>query len=177
MDYQLLIEAIFNRERLRPRKMSLRKHRTWGRIEDVQAEIDEVLRRLGKKETIAVAKIVELNNKHKMPTMIKHCVVAVYEDLKRRTQENRAQRFVGAHNIAFWVFRRCGLIKSSGFGMTGRGSVRNTLHERAEPGYGAARSNKYARLYNSVMKRKKSYPGNEHFKHASEPKIQSVSKG
>lgn len=169
-----LLEAIFGRNRIRPRKMSLRKHRTWDRIEAVQDEIDEVLKRLGKTETISVAKIVQLNNRHKMPTMIKHCVVAVYEDLKHRTNENRTQRFIGAHNIAFWVFRRAKLVRESGFGMTGRGVVRNTLHERAEPGAGAAKTHKYARLYNSVFKRKKSYPGKEHFKHEKEPKIPHV---
>lgn len=171
MVYDLLMEEA----RVRARKMSLRKHRTWDRIDEVQVEVDDVLEQLGKRETISVAKIVEGNNRNRVPTMIKHAVVAIYSRLGG-LNETRAQRFVGAHNIAYALFKRHGYIRSNGFGMTSKGKTRNLLHEKGEPGTGAAKTNRYGSLYNSVFKRKKSYPGQEGFKHKTDPKVLSASK-
>lgn len=161
-------------KRITSRQMSMRKHRTWTRIEDVQEEIDEHLKSLGKKETISVAKIVELNNKNRVSTFVRHCVVAIYENL--RMKENRTRSFIGAHNIAYAMLQRHGYVKSEGFGLTGRGSVRNKIHEK-EPGYGSVRSSKYGSLYNSVFKRKSSYTNPTKYVHEKHPKIKDVTSG
>jgi hypothetical protein len=159
----LLIEA-------RIKQMSLRKKHTWGRVERAQRQIDDVLKKLKKKQTISVAKIVELNNHRKMPTMMKHAVVAIEKKLHKMTNENRAQRFIGAHNIAFWAFRRYGYINKSGFNMTGRGQVRNKMHQ-TEGAEGGTKTNRYAIMYNTVFRRDRSQLGYDRYIHARHPKI------
>lgn len=173
---QELMEAVAKvraskpRERVHPRKMSLRRARTWKTVERAHDEIDKVLVLLGKRETISVGKIIELNNQHKMPTMMKHAVVAIYDHLGKRTGENKIQRFIGGHNIAFWSFRRNGYIAGENFGMTGKGVTRNAMHQR-EGKEGGSKTDRYAKLYNSMFKRKTSYSANDQFVHKTHPHV------
>jgi len=178
MNSWLLIEEIteaVNRKRTRPRKMSLRKERTWNRIDQVQDDIDEILDKLGKKETISVAKIVELNNRGRMPTLLKHAVVAITKYLLKKTNESRSQAFIGGHNIAFWSLRRYGYVKRNGYALTGKGVLRSKLHER-EGAEGGRKTDRYGIMYNQVFKRKKSYSGKDKYRHKTEPKIRNVKK-
>lgn len=157
------------KKRHHPKKRSLRKDKVWTRIEKVQAEQDEVLKALGKASTISAAKIVELNNGRKMPVMMKHAVLAIEKKLRVVTTENRNQRFVGAHNIAFWAFRRYGYINKRGFGMTGRGEIRNKMH-KTEDG-GGDKTSKYGKLYNTVFQTKSQ--AKDFYRHKKHPIIRS----
>jgi hypothetical protein len=134
-----LIEAAPTKEE--PKKTSKEKA-----IEKAQAEIDGALERLGKDETISVAKIVDLHDRNKIPTMIKHGVVAIFDTISGNTYE----RFLGAHNIAYWAFRHYGFIDRGGYGLTGRGVLRNKYHQ-AEGGEGGDKTRRYAALYRTVL--------------------------
>lgn len=120
------------------------------RIKELTREYQEHLKSIGKSETISPAKIADLNNKGKMPTMIKHCVVAIQPTLRGEGINNS---FVGAHNICFWSFNKHKLT-SKNYGVTGRGSIREKYHKtKADPDAGQ-KTKKYESLFNRIFRKK-----------------------
>ena len=105
------------------------------------------LKSIGKKETIPIKKIIELNNKNKMPTMIKHCVVAVSPTLR----EGADMAFIGAHNICFWSFKRHGLTKKN-FGVTSEGSERERYHKTKSDPNAGKKTSAYNSIFNKIFR-------------------------
>lgn len=133
-------------KRVRTRKV---KETSTG-VQKLSRMFKEHLKKIGKKITISPQKIAELNNKGKMPTMIKHCVVAVAPKLEGKMSPNN---FIGAHNICFWSFNRYKLTKKN-FGISSRGQLREKYHKsKADPGAGS-KTRKYNTLYNKFFKKK-----------------------
>lgn len=121
------------------------------KIKKLTRGFEEHLKSIGKKETISPKKIAELNNKGQMPTMIKHCVVAVQPTLRG---EGRDNSFIGAHNICMWSFQRHKLINKN-FKTSSRGSLREKYHKtKADPGAGQ-KTKKYESMYNRIFKKSK----------------------
>jgi hypothetical protein len=112
------------------------------------------LKMIKKNQTIAFQRIIEMNNKKKMPVMIKHCVVAVQPKIK---SQGRVESFIGAHNICFWSFMRHGLIGKN-FSMTGRGNLRERFHRSGKDPErngmkGSAKTSLYNKTYNTILRR------------------------
>lgn len=112
---------------------------------------EDHLASIGKRETISPKKIAELNNKGKMPHMIKHCVVAVQPTLKG---EGRDMSFIGAHNICMWSFQRHNLVKKN-FGISSRGQVREKYHKTKKDKGAGQKTKKYESMFNKVFKKSK----------------------
>jgi hypothetical protein len=111
------------------------------------------LEKIGKEETISIRRIVEMNNKGKMPVMIKHCVTAVQPKLSGGLEKS----FIGAHNICFWSFERHGLVNSRGV-PTSRGTLREKYHQSSKDPIRnglsrSAKNTKYTSMFNKVFKK------------------------
>lgn len=116
-------------------------------VKKLGEKFKEHLKKIGKKQTISVEKIAELNKKNKMPTMIKHCVVAVQPQLR---SEGKEVSFIGAHNICVWSFNKHGLVKKDGT-ISSKGKSREKFHKtKADLGAGA-KTAKYNKTYNSIF--------------------------
>lgn len=134
-NYKIIQEAIALVESMNPhlveeesRKKLLKKlskQLEQDLLGDLKSKFKKHLKDIGKKETITIDRIIAMNEKKKMPTMIKHCVVAVAPKLKG---EDAFTRFIGAHNICFWSFKRYRLLDAS-FKPTARGKLREKYHK------------------------------------------------
>lgn len=71
--------------------------------------------------------MVLLLRKKRVPTMVQHCVLKVYPQMRG----NQLQKFSAAYNICLAVFQDYGyLAESSPTKMTGKGVARNRKHQR-----------------------------------------------
>lgn len=120
----------------------------WPIVSRLTEKFKNHLKGIGKKETIPIRKIIELNNNGQMPTMIKHCVVAVRKDLKSEGLHNS---FFGAHNICFWSFIRYRLTNRN-YQVSGSGTLREKYHKsKADPNAGA-KTAMYNKIFNTIFK-------------------------
>jgi hypothetical protein len=121
----------------------------------IGTKFKEHLKAIGKKATIPLSKIAELNNRGQMPTMLKHCVVAVQPKLRG---EGSVESFIGAHNICYWSFEHHGLANSKTGLPTSRGLIREKHHRSAKDPIrngltGSGKTAKYNEMFNKIFKR------------------------
>lgn len=102
--------------------------------------------RVGKKLIVPEAAMVEMIRTNKVPTMIKHCVLALLFKKKKRLPGTEKERFISAFNICCASFATHGYLDKRGsIRMTGRGMRRNRCHQREKV------SNRKKGRYNGIV--------------------------
>lgn len=114
--------------------------------DDAAARQKGIEGRVGKKLIVTEADMLEMIRTNKVPTMIKHCVLAVMKKKKRRLPGTEKEQFLSAFNICCATFAKHGYLAQRGsIRMTGHGMKRNRCHQREKV------SNRKKGRYNGIV--------------------------
>jgi|GEM_PF-7060167 len=113
---------------------------------DAAARQRKIEGRVGKKLIVPESVMLEMIRTNKVPTMIKHCVLAVMFKKRRKLRGTPKEQFLSAFNICCATFAKHGYLSGRGsINMTGRGMRRNRCHQREKV------ANKKKGRYNGVV--------------------------